>query len=127
MLLFYQDKEEPAFSFLLPKGKFGYNAPRDIPISPARYLNQRLFNLNQYFTSDADYIFFTRFVYKQHHLGSSINFSVSIIKPGTLTAEVVENNFKGTIERLVASNNAFSFMSSVKETPEYCNSFCIIY
>ena len=41
------------------------------------------------------------------------------IKPGTLTAGTVKSNFKGTIERLVARNNAFSFMSLVKETPVY--------
>ena len=49
--------EEQAFPFLLPKGKFGYKAPRDIPISPAWYFNQ-------HFASDADYIFFARSVYE---------------------------------------------------------------
>ena len=41
------------------------------------------------------------------------------IKPVTLTAGTVKSNFKGTIERLVARNNAFSFMSLVKGTPVY--------
>ena len=50
--------QEQAFPFLLPKGKFCYKAPRDIPISPARYFNQRLLNFNQCFASDPDYIFF---------------------------------------------------------------------
>ena len=45
------------------------------------------------------------------------------IKPGTLTAEMVKNNLKGTIKRFVASDNAFSFMSSVKETPAYWKQF----
>ena len=49
--------EEQAFSYLLPEGKFGYRLPRDIPISPARYFNQRLLNFNQHVASDADYIF----------------------------------------------------------------------
>ena len=31
--------EKQAFPHLLPKGKFGYNVPRDIPLSPARYFN----------------------------------------------------------------------------------------
>ena len=51
-------REEQAFSYLYPKGKFVYKAPRDIPISPARYFNQRLLNFNQYFASNADNIFF---------------------------------------------------------------------
>ena len=49
--------EEQAFRYLLPKGKFGYKSPRDISIIPAQYFNQRLLNFNQYFASDADYIF----------------------------------------------------------------------
>ena len=50
--------EEQAFPYLLPKGKFGSKAPRDIPISPAQYFNQRLLNFNQCFASDAGHIFF---------------------------------------------------------------------
>ena len=50
--------EGQAFRHLLPKGEFGFNVPRNIPVSAARYFNQRLFIFNQYFTSDADYIFF---------------------------------------------------------------------
>ena len=42
-----------------------------------------------------------------------------IIKSGVLAAGTVKSNFKGTIERFVARNNAFSFMSSVKGTPAY--------
>ena len=55
--------QEQAFPYLLPKGEFGYSVPRDIPISPSRHFNQRLLNFNQYFASDADYIFFARSVY----------------------------------------------------------------
>ena len=50
--------EEQAFHYLLPKGKFGYKTPRNIPICPTQYFNQRLLNFNQYFPSDADYVFF---------------------------------------------------------------------
>ena len=109
--------EQQAFPHLLPNGKFGYNVPRDIPLSLARYFNQRLLNFNQYFASDADYIFFSRSVYEQHHLRSTINFAMHKIKPGTLTAGPVKSNFRETVERFVASDNAFSFMRSVKGTP----------
>ena len=37
--------EEEAFPHLPPIGKFGFNAPRNIPISAAQYFNQRLLNL----------------------------------------------------------------------------------
>ena len=109
--------EEQAFPYLLRKGKFGYKAPRDTPISPARYFNQRLLNFNQHFASDADYTFFARSAYEQHHLRSSINFAMHKIKPGTLTTGTFKNNYKGTIERFVSRDNAFSFMGSVKGIP----------
>ena len=116
-------REEQVFHYLLSKGKFGYSVARDIPVSPAGYFNQRLLNFNQPFALDADYIFFARSVYEQHHLRSSINFAMHKIKPGKLTAGTVKNNFKGTIERFVASDNAFSLMSSVKETSAYWKQF----
>ena len=62
-------------------------------------------------------------VYEQNHLRSSINFAMHKIKPGTLTAGTVKSNFKGTIERFVAKDNAFSFMNSVKGTPAYWKQF----
>ena len=62
-------------------------------------------------------------MYEQYHLRSSINFAMHKIKPGTLTAGTVKNNFKRTIEKFVASDNAFSFMSSAKRTPAYWKQF----
>ena len=106
--------EGQAFPYLLPKGIFGYKAPRYIPISPAGYFNQRLLNFNQQFASYADYIFFAKSLYEQFQLRSSINLAMHKIRPGTLAAGRVKSNFKGTIERFVARNNAFLYMSSVK-------------
>ena len=36
------------------------------------------------------------------------------IKPGKIAAGTIKINFKGRIETFVASDNAFSFISSVK-------------
>ena len=63
-------------------------------MSTARYFNQRLLNYNQHFASDVDYIFFTRSVYEQDHLRSSINFTMHKIKPGTLIAGTVKISLK---------------------------------
>ena len=61
------DDEEQAFPYLPSLGKFGYKAPRDIPISPFRYFNQILLKLNQYFASYGDYLFFARSACEQQH------------------------------------------------------------
>ena len=45
------------------------------------------------------------------------------IKLGTLTGRTVKNNFKAKIERFVASDNAFSFMSSFKGRLAYWKQF----
>ena len=64
-------------------------------------------------------IFFSRSWYEQYHLRSSINLAMYQTKPGKSTAGPSKNNFKGTIERFVASENVISFMSSVIETQTY--------
>ena len=51
-------REEEALTHLFPTSRFDYNAPRNIPISPVWYFNQRLLNFNQQFASYADYIYF---------------------------------------------------------------------
>ena len=89
--------EEQAFPCLFPTVKFLHNTPRDIPVS--QYFNQ-------YFPSDADYIFFAKSVCEQHHMRSSINFAMHKIKLSALTACTDKNNLKGTMERFIASDNA---------------------
>ena len=39
------------------------------------------------------------------------------------TAGTVKNNFKGTIEWFLATDNTFSFMSSAKGAPAYWKQF----
>ena len=49
------------------------------------------------------------------------------IRQGTLTARTVKNNFKGTIERFFANDNAFSAMGSVNGTSAYWTQLCTSY
>ena len=93
--------KEQTFLHLLPKGKYFFNAPQNVSIRPAWYCNQRLRNLTQYFASDADYIFFARSAFEQHHMHSSINFAMHKIKPGTLPAGTVKSNFKRQLKGLL--------------------------
>ena len=52
-----------------------------------------------------------------------MNFAMRKTKLSTFIAETVKNNFKGTIGKFVASDNAFSLMSWVQGAPEYCSLF----
>ena len=67
--------------------------------------------------------FFPGLYYEQRRSHSTINFAMHKIKTGTLTAGPVKSNFKGTIQRFVASDNVFSFMSSFKGTPAHWKQF----
>ena len=67
--------------------------------------------------------YFLATVYEKHHIKSLINFVMHKIKPAILTTGTVKNNFKGTIERFVASDYAFSYMGLVRGTPAYWKQF----
>ena len=97
--------EGQAFPYLLSEGKVGYIAPWNIPISPVQYFNQILLTFNRYFASDV------------YFLPDLCMIST------TYVAGTIKNIFKEKIERFVASDNAFSFMSSVKGTPAYWKQF----
>lgn len=97
--------EEQVFSYLLPKGKFRYNLKYANKFVIARFFTQRLLEYNQYFASDTDYIKFCQVF--QGHLRLSINFAIQKIKPVTLTAEIVKNNYKEANERFVTCANSF--------------------
>ena len=115
--------EELAFPYLFPTGKFGYKVKREVPLSPVKYFNQRLLNFKQTFASDADFIFFARSIVEQHHLKSSINISMQKVRGMQITAGIVKQNYKESVKRLLSSENAYSFMSSVKGTPAYWKQF----
>ena len=59
--------EELAFSYLFPRGKFGYKVKREMTLSPIKYFNQQFLNFRQSFASDADCIIFARSIVEQHH------------------------------------------------------------
>ena len=47
--------------------------------------------------------------------------------PSALTAGIVKNNFKGTIDKFTESDKAFLFLSSVKGTPAYWKQLFMMY
>ena len=57
--------------------------------------------------------------YEQHHLCSPRNLVMHKIGPDTLTAGIIKNNFKGTMERFVGRDNTFSFVCSVKKKHQH--------
>ena len=115
MSIFSDDHcEEVAFPHLFPDGIFGYRVELEVPLSPVKYFNQRLLSFKQTFAADPDYTFFARSIVEQCHLKSSINIALQKIRCSELTASSIKGNYKESIKKLLANDNAFSFMSSVK-------------
>ena len=115
--------EELAHPFLFPTGKFGYRVKRDIKLSPVKYFNQRLLNYKQKFASDSDYIFYALSVMLQLNLNSQINIAMKKVSTNQLTAGMLSNNFTDTVKSVIAKDEGYNFMNSVKGTPAYWKKF----
>ena len=111
--------EEFSHPWLFPAGKFGYRTEQEISLTPNKYFNQRLLNYKQIFASDADYIFYVHSVYQQLNMTSKMNIASQKVCSNQLTAGTLTENFKETVQSFVASNEAYSFMSTIKGTPAY--------
>ena len=111
--------EELAHPHLFPTGKFGYHVERDVKLSPSKYFNQRLLNCSQKFASDADYIFFAHQVLQQLNLRSKVNIAMRKVTCNNITAGMLGQDFEQTVKNVIASENAYKFMSTIKGTPAY--------
>ena len=114
-----QHCEELAHPYLFPTGKYGYKFDRDIPLSPVKYFNQRLLNYTQKFSSDADYIFVVHSILQQLSLKEKTGVAMKKVAGTALTAGLLNDNFKERVKEFVASDQAYTFMNTIKSTPAY--------
>ena len=115
--------EELDHPYLFPTGKFGHKVKGNVTLSPVKYFNQPLLNYIQKFTSDSDYIFLVHSVLQQIALQSQINVTVRKVTSASLNAGVINKDFKQFVQQSVASDQAYTFMSSIKGTPAYWKKF----
>ena len=54
---------------------------------------------------------------------SSVNIAMQKIKSNNLTASILSQNYTYTIESLIAKDEAFNFMNTLKGTPAYWKRF----
>ena len=124
-ILVLNDKfcEELAHPHLFPSGRYGYQIEREIPLSPSKHFNQRLLHYSQKCAADSDYIFFEYSVLQKVQHSSHINIAMKKVISKHLTAGMLSKTFKQRLKELIAKDKAFSFMSSVKDTPTYWKKF----
>ena len=64
-----------------------------------------------------------RLSFEQRHLRCSVNIYLHKAQGAQLTAGSVGENYKESVKKLLSNENAFHFMSSVKDTPAYWKQF----
>ena len=112
-----------AFPYLFPRGKFGYNVERDVPLNASKYFNQRLLNYTQRFAGISDYIFYAHSVLQQKQLTSNINMTMKKVQTNNLTAGMLSSNFQETVTSFIAKDEVYNFMNTIKGTPAYWKRF----
>ena len=108
--------EELSHPHLFHTGKFGFQTKRKVYLTSTKYFNQRLLNYTQKFSSDSDYIFFAHSVMQKLNLSSQINIAMRKVTSSQLTAGMVSSNFNEKVKEFIASNQALTFMNSIKGT-----------
>ena len=84
-----------------------------------KYFNQRLLNYSQKFAYDSYYIFFVHSVLQQIQTSNQLNIAMRKVATTNLTAGMLNRNFEETVQQFIASEEAFSFMNTIKGTPAY--------
>lgn len=92
-----------------PTGKYGLNHPREFPLSPVQYFNQRLLNEDERFSKDAFYVFMASSFVERHSLERQID--ISGVKGKGVS--VGDGQFQ------VHLTDMFDVFKKVKGTPKY--------
>ena len=117
--------EELSFSTLLPTGKFGFNADRDVPLSVIKYGNCRLLNHNGRFASNPEYLFFMQYVIEQNKVANSFSIALRNIQGQGMTAGSLRSGMQHleNMEDLENSDRAFVFLQKIPGSPSYWKKF----
>ena len=110
------------FQFYFQKGRFDYTAERVIKLSPIKYFNARLLHCSGRFASNAEYLFFARFIIKQKKISDSINIALKKVRGQALTASHLRSNVEH-LQNLVYQEQAYLFFRSIQGTPPYWQKF----
>ena len=109
--------EELSQSHLFSTGKFLFWTKRKVYLTSKKYFNQRLLNYTQKQSSDSDYIFFAQLVIQKLNRNSQINIAMRKATSNQLTTGMLSSNFNEKVKEFIASDEAFTFMNSMKGTP----------
>ena len=82
-----------------------------------------MLNYTQKFSSDSNYIFFAHSVMQKLNLSNQINIAMRKVTSSQVTAGMLSSNFNEKVKEFIASDQAFTFMNSIKGTPAFSKKF----
>ena len=119
-MIFYEELSHPD---LFSTRKFGFRTKRKVDLTSKKCFNQRLLNYTQKRSSHSDYIFFAQLVIQKLNRNSQINIAMRKPTSNQFTTGMLSSNFNEKVKEFIASDEAFTFMNSMKGTPAYWKTF----
>jgi hypothetical protein len=114
--------EEQSFPQLFPTGCFGFDASREVNITPKKYFNARILNKDGKFARNVEYLFYSQYV--TEHKQVMDNVSVALRKSHSsfsscepVAAGVIKNPEK--LNSLILKDKAYNFLQTVRGSPPY--------
>ena len=119
-MIFYEELSHPD---LFSTRKFRFRTKRKVDLTSKKYFHQRLLNYTQKRSSHSDYIFFAQLVIQKLNRKCQINIAMRKPTSNQFTTDMLSSNFNEKVKEFIASDEAFTFMNSMKGTPAYWKTF----
>ena len=114
--------ESMAFPVQFPDGTNTFDEEREVKLPPSRYFHTRLFNVDNRFAKDANYLFFAQFTNEIHQAKSSISIQLRKSKPHCKDGRKFNSSMlrnKQQVHEMIKKNEVTRFMEPLRGTPAY--------
>lgn len=116
--------EESAFPWLFPKGRYGFNYPRNYKLSPSMYFKYRLYNKAAVWRKDIMYLLHAAVSYDVMLLKQEINIYMKMRKTvgsihGQASEPLTVSDIRNAHENPDIVKNSYMFMKNIRGTVAY--------
>ena len=114
--------ESMAFPVQFPDGTNTFDEEREVKLPPSRYFHTRLFNVDNRFAKDANYLFFAQFTNEIYQAKASISIQLRKSKPHGKDGRKFNSSMlrnKQQMHEMIKKNEVTRFMEPLRGTPAY--------
>ena len=109
--------EALAFPKEFATGKFHYNYPRDIKLTPIQYAQSRLKCSDNRFASNAQYLFSTLDWVEKSAVASTVNFTMrKQFQSDINVGQALDSSF---VQRMIGEDQIYASFKNIRGTPQY--------